>query len=79
MSIARAKTLMAKYQALSNAAEFIISHGEEGFSFQDEKFNDVYLREKVKIADKLNRQAVEYLHKYRKLGIQVDSEINENY
>jgi len=79
MSIAKARTLMAKYQALSNAAQFIESHGEEGFSFEDEKFNNVYLREKKKIADKLNIEAMKFLYKYRKLGIQVNSEVNERY
>ena len=38
MSIAKARTLLAKYQGLSNASEFIRSHGEEGFSFEDKKF-----------------------------------------
>ena len=70
---------MAKFQGLSNAAQFIGSHGEEGFSFEDEKFNDIYLRENKKIAEKLNKQAMKYLVEYKKLGLNIDLEINENY
>lgn len=79
MSIAKARTLLAKYQGLSNAAEFIRSHGEEGFSFEDKKFNVVYLRENLKLAEKLNKESEKYFEKYRELGIEVESEIDEIY
>ena len=74
MSVAKARTLLAKYQGLSNASEFIRSHGEEGFSFDDEKFNDVYLRENKKLAERLEKEATKFYEKYRELGIEIDCE-----
>jgi hypothetical protein len=79
MSIAKARTLLAKYQGLSNASEFIRSHGEEGFSFEDKKFNDVYMRENQKLSERLNREAMVFWKKYLELGIDVESEIDDNY
>ena len=35
----KAQYFLAKSHALSNAAEFIRSHGEEGFSFEDKDFD----------------------------------------
>jgi len=61
MSIAKANTLLAKFHSLSNSAEFINGHGEEGFSFEDEKFNKAYLRVNKILAKKLNSQAERYL------------------
>ena len=79
MSIAKAITLLAKYQGLSNASEFIRSHGEEGFSFEDKKFNDVYLRENKKLSKRLDREAMVFWEKYLELGIKVESEVDDNY
>lgn len=79
MSIAKARTLLAKYQSLSNSAEFIRSHGEEGFSFKDKKFNKVYMRENLKLSEKLNKEAEKYLEQYKELGIEIESEIDDCY
>lgn len=79
MSIAKARTLLAKYQGLSNASEFIRSHGEEGFSFEDEKFNDVYLRENKKLAERLEKESIKFYEKYKELGIEVSCEIDSDY
>jgi len=79
MSIAKARTLLAKYQGLSNASEFIRSHGEEGFSFEDEKFNDVYMRENKKLSDRLDKEAMKFMDQYNELGIEIDSRVDENY
>ena len=79
MSIAKARTLLAKYQGLSNASEFIRSHGEEGFSFEDKKFNNVYMREKEKISEKLDREAMVFYKKYLELGIEINCEIDSDY
>ena len=74
MSIAKARTLLAKFHSLTNASEFISCHGEEGFTFDDEKFNKIYLREKIKTAKKLDKQAEKYLVEYKRLGIEIDDE-----
>jgi len=79
MSVAKARTLLAKYQSLSNASEFIRSHGEEGFSFEDKKFNKVYMRENKKLAKRLEKESRVFYEKYKKLGIDVSCDINENY
>jgi len=79
MSIAKARTLLAKTLGLSNAAEFIRSHGEEGFSFEDKKFNNVYLRENKKLSERLDREAMVFWKKYLELGIEVGSEVDDNY
>jgi hypothetical protein len=79
MSIAKARTLLAKFNAITNASEFIRSHGEEGFSFEDKKFDDVYQRETKKLSAKLEKQAVKIWNEYEKLGIEIDDSIDENY
>lgn len=79
MSIAKAMTLQAKFQALTNAAEMIRSHGEEGFSFQDKKFDRIYHREINKLSEKLNKIADKYQVQYDKLGIEIDVDIDHEY
>jgi len=79
MSIAKARTLLAKYQGLSNASEFIRSHGEEGFSFEDKKFNAVYMREKEKLSKRLDNEAMVFYKKYLELGIEIECEIDKDY
>lgn len=76
MSLQKAMTLMAKYQALTNASEFIRSHGEEGFSFEDEKFNETYLRETEKLSEKLEKLSEKYLKQYEDFGVEVNLEVN---
>jgi hypothetical protein len=76
MSLQKAMTLIAKYQALTNASEFIRSHGEEGFSFEDEKFNEIYLRETEKLSKKLQKLSEKYLKQYEDIGIEVNLEVN---
>lgn len=76
MSLQKAMTLMAKYQALTNASEFIRRHGEEGFMFENEKFHKTYLRETAKLSEKLEKLSDKYLKQYEDIGIEVDLEIN---
>ena len=79
MSTAKARTLLAKYQSLANASEFIRSHGEEGFSFDDDEFNKIYLRESQKTAERLNKRAEKYLQEYERLGIEINDKVDNSY
>ncbi len=75
----KARYFLAKYQALSNAAEFIRSHGEEGFSFEDKKLHKVYLRETEKLFKQLDERANSFAKKYQEIGIDIDCRTDENY
>jgi len=82
MSIAKLRTLEAKFQAITNASEMIRGHGEEGFSFMDKKFDKIYKRETHKLATKLNKMAEKYSVEIKKLediGFVIDLEIDDNY
>lgn len=79
MSIAKARTLQAKFQALTNAAEMIRGHGEEGFSFDDKEFDKIYHRETKKLSEKLNKIADKHQLEYDKLGIEINTEIDKDY
>ena len=70
---------LAKYQALSNAAEMIRSHGEEGFSFEDKEFNDVYLKQKDILAEQLNSRSVVFYKKYISMGFDIECAIDTDY
>jgi hypothetical protein len=54
----KAKKLQAKFQSISDAAEFIRSHGEEGFSFKDPEFMKYYLNECKLLAEKLDKSSI---------------------
>jgi len=69
----KAKKLQAKYQALANAAQFIGSHGEEGFSYNDKQLHKYYLKECANISDKLNQLTAKCNVKYHEIGIDVDT------
>jgi len=75
----KAQYFLAKYQALSNAAEMIRSHGEEGFSFEDKVFNKEYLRQTKKTAQQLNKRANLFAKKYQAMNIDIECEIDLNY
>lgn len=77
MSKSKSATLLAKSHATTNASEFIRSHGEEGFSFQDEKFNSIYQRETKKLSAKLEKIAQKYIDKYKEIGIEINDEISD--
>jgi len=79
MSTAKARTLNAKYHAITNASEMIRSHGEEGFAFIDKKFDKVYKRETKKLSDKLNKMSEKYLIELEKLGIDINVDIKHDY
>jgi hypothetical protein len=79
MSIAKARTLKAKFQALTTASEMIRSHGEEGFSYQDKEFQKVYEREKLKLSAKLDKMSFKYENEFRKLNIEVNTDIDQEY
>lgn len=79
MSIAKARTLLAKYHAITNASEFIRSHGEEGFSFEDKNFDAIYQRETKKLSERLEKLSDKIILEYDKLGIEINSSIDENY
>jgi len=75
----KALYFLAKYQALSNAAEMIRSHGEEGFSFEDKELDKAYQRETKKVAKQLNNRADVFSKKYEEINIDIDCEIDLNY
>ena len=70
----KAQYYLAKFKALSNAAEFIRSHGEEGFAFKDEAFDRAYKKECEKIAHGLKGRAYAFLAKYEAMSISIDAE-----
>ncbi len=78
-NLKKARYFLAKYQTLSNAAEFIRSHGEEGFSFLDEEFDKAYSREGEILAKQLNDRAAIFAKKYVEIGIDIDHEIDMDY
>ena len=69
----KAKRLMSKFQALANAAQFIGSHGEEGFSYNDKQLHKYYLKECAIISQKLNLMADKFSEEYNQLNIDVDT------
>lgn len=78
-NLQKARYFLAKYQALSNAAEMIRSHGEEGFAFEDKDFDKVYKKEAEKVAKQLNARAAVFAKKYDSTGVHIDCEIDLNY
>ena len=74
-----ARYYLAKNQSLSNAAEFIRSHGEEGFSFTDKKLDKLYKRENEKLAKQLDARADIFDKKYIETGIEIECTIDDNY
>ena len=73
-NINKAKYFLAKFQALSNAAEMILQHGEEGFAFKDEKFDKIYKRECYNLSKQLNDRAAVFAKKYNEQGINIDTD-----
>ena len=64
---------LALMLAFQNASEMIRSHGEEGFSFDNELLDKEY-RNAVKIAaDRILRLSEKYERKYNQIGIDIDS------
>ena len=78
-NLQKARYFLAKYQALSNASEFIRSHGEEGFSYEDKDFHKVYLREIEKLSKQLDKRAEDFAKKYNQMNIEIDTSTDENY
>jgi adenosine deaminase len=72
----KAQYFLAKYHALSNAAEFIRSHGDEGFAFEDKDFDKVYKRECKNTYKQLQARANIFFKKYRAMNIDVEAEIH---
>ncbi|MCH2216814.1 MAG: hypothetical protein MK076_01855 [Flavobacteriales bacterium] len=75
----KAQYFLAKSHALSNAAEFIRSHGEEGFSFEDKDFDKAYKRECQNTYKQLEARAVVFAKKYRAMNIDIEGEIDPDY
>lgn len=75
----KARYFLAKYQALSNAAEFIRSHGEEGFRFEDADFCKSYFKETENTAKQLQERADVFAKKYEQMNIDINSEIDMDY
>ena len=75
----KAEYYLARFHSLSNAAEFIRSHGEEGFSFEDEDFNNAYMMANKTLSKQLNERADKFYKKYLALGIEIEAQIDENY
>ena len=76
--IRKARNYLAQYQALSNAAAFIGTHGEEGFSFEDDRFNNAYLKMCKKLSVSLEKRSEEAFRKYKETGIEINDEISEH-
>lgn len=72
-TINKAMYFLAKYEALSNAAEMIRQHGEEGFEFNDEIFDRIYRREAHNLYKQLNDRAAVFAKKYAEQGIDIDT------
>lgn len=75
----KAKYYLAKYHALSTAAEMIRSHGEEGFSYEDDSFNEEYQRQTGVLYHQLNERSKKFLKKYKELDITVDDSVRDKY
>lgn len=74
----KAQYFLAKYQALSNAAEMIRSHGEEGFAFADKDFDKVYKRESLNTYKQLEARAIVFAKKYQEMNIYISTEMDLN-
>lgn len=74
----KAKNALAQFNALSNAAEMIGSHGEEGFSFQDNEFNQAYLKAAKRVKKSLMLKADKALEIYKSIGIEIDDSIHDD-
>jgi len=74
----KARQLFAKFHAFSNAAQMIGSHGEEGFSYDDEKFNDAYLKQCAKAKKTLTIAADKAYIAYKKIGIEIDCSVSDD-
>ena len=73
--IKKAVYYLAKYHSLSNAAEFIRSHVEEGFCYNDNELNKAYKRENQKLYGQLAARAYVFWEKYTDMGIEINSEM----
>lgn len=65
---------LARQLALSNAAEFIRSHGEEGHSFINEKLNNEYQKQIKTVAAQLESRAFSFVVKFEEMNIEIDTE-----
>lgn len=72
MSKKKAITALSKYMGYSNAAEFIRSHGEEGFTFLDNQLQDSYIKNNQMIAKQLENKAMHWQNIYESYGIEID-------
>ena len=67
-----AKNLALKL-AFENASEMIRSHGEEGFSFDNEILQKEYSKAILFASRKIVALANKYDKKYKSIGIEIDS------
>ncbi len=74
--IRKATYYLAKYLSLSNAAEFIRSHGEEGHSFFNDELNESYLKSNGILYQQLEKRSLKYLKKYKEIGVEIDSQVD---
>lgn len=74
----KAKNLLAQYQALSNAATMIGTHGEEGFKYADDNFNDAYRKATKRVEKSLMLKADKALAQYKSFGIDVNCDIDDD-
>ena len=75
----KATYYLAKALALSNAAEFIRGHGEEGFSFEDEQLEAQYKKAGEVLGKQLDNRSATYFAKYISLGIIISTNVDDNY
>lgn len=79
MSEQKARTALAKSMGYSNAAEFIRSHGEEGFTFLDEKLQDSYIKNNQMIAKQLEKKSIHWQQIYESYEIDIDCSEEDYY
>lgn len=73
----KAYQLLGSALAFMNAAEFIRSHGEEGFAFLDSDLDREYKKAAKRIAKQLDKRGFAFQKKFDETGIVIDSEYED--
>ena len=70
---------LALMLAFQNASEMIRSHGEEGFSFDNELLDKEYRKAVNTAAKRILRLSIKYEEQYKKIGIEIDSSCDDAF
>ena len=70
---------LALMLAFQNASEMIRSHGEEGFSFDNELLGKEYRKAVNVAAKRILRMSIKYEEQYNKMGIEIDSSCDDSF